>query len=615
MAEPMPDAQTKQAYTALPLEDYAMIGDLHTAALVGRNGSLDWLCLPRFDSPACFAALLGNKENGRWQIAPEKGWNRVRRHYRDETLILETEFHTDTGVVAVIDFMPHAGPRDRTDVIRLVEGRAGTVAMSTEMIFRFDYGHIVPWVRRSEDGISAIAGPDALRIRTPVELHGEEAHTIGRFEVTAGKTVPFILTCFRSHEPAPDPIDTIRQLRETEQWWREWSARCGYEGVWRSAVTRSLITLKALTYNPTGGIVAAPTTSLPELPGGSRNWDYRYCWIRDAAFTLYALLLAGYRAEATAWREWLLRSVAGTPDQLQTLYGVAGERRLSEFELADLAGYEDSRPVRVGNTAAKQFQLDVYGELMDAFHVARAHEVKSMDDAWALQQALIEFLESNWDKPDEGIWEVRGPRRHFTYSKVMAWVAMDRAVKAVERFRLDGPADRWRALRDEIHADVCRRGFNEKRNSFVQYYGGTTLDGALLLLPLIGFLPPDDERISGTVEAIRKDLVRDGLVRRYNSDSEVDGLDGGEGVFLACTFWLADNLAMAGRHDEASELFERLLDLRNDVGLLSEEYDPGSARLVGNFPQAFSHIALINTAYNLTPDRRAHSPGTGGRFI
>jgi GH15 family glucan-1,4-alpha-glucosidase len=609
MAKRAAVATNESTYKALPIEDYAMIGDLHTAALVGRNGSLDWLCLPRFDSPACFAALLGDEENGRWLITPEKGWNKVRRSYRQGTLILETEFHTDTGTVAVVDFMPHAGPRDRTDVIRLVEGRAGTVAMFTEMIFRFDYGHIVPWVRRSENGISAIAGPNALRIRTPVDLRGENYRTIGRFEVAAGEKVPFILTCFRSHEPEPDTIDPIRQLEETERWWREWSARCGYEGTWRNAVTRSLITLKALTYNPTGGIVAASTTSLPEMPGGARNWDYRYCWIRDATFTLYALLLAGYRTEAKAWREWLLRAVAGTPDQLQTLYGVAGERRLSEFKLSGLPGYMESRPVRIGNDAAEQFQLDVYGELMDAFHVARAHDVEAIDDAWSLQRALIEFLESNWEKPDEGIWEVRGPRRHFTYSKVMAWVAMDRAVKAIERFHLDGPADHWRALRDDIHADVCRHGFDEKRNSFIQYYGGTALDGALLLLPLVGFLPPDDERIRGTVEAVRGELMSDGLVRRYNSDNEIDGIGGGEGVFLACTFWLADNLAMMGRQTEATALFERLLDLRNDVGLLSEEYDPKAGRLLGNFPQAFSHVALINTAYNLKYGRRAHSTG------
>lgn len=581
------------------IEDYAMIGDLHTAALIGRDGSLDWLCLPRFDSPACFAALLGDEENGRWLIAPDAEVTEVHRRYYDETLVLETEFHTADGAVAVIDFMPHNSDGDRTDVVRIVQGRRGTVRMYTEMVLRFDYGQIVPWVRHEDGGLNAIAGPEALRVRTPVCLRGENFRTTGQFDVAAGQTVPFVLTCYRSHLPGPEPIDPIRQLEATEQWWRDWSANCRYEGAWREPVLRSLITLKGLIYAPTGGIVAAPTTSLPEVIGGARNWDYRYCWVRDASFTLYALLTSGFRDEARAWREWLLRSVAGKAEELRILYGVAGERRLPEIELDWLRGYEGSGPVRVGNEASNQFQLDVYGELMDVFHVACAHEIEPVGDFWSLQEGLLDFLESNWDKPDDGIWEVRAERRHFTYSKVMAWVAMDRAVKAIQRFSLDASAERWASLRDEIHADVCRQGFDADRNTFVQYYGGTALDGALLLLPLFRFLPATDPRIVGTVEAIRRDLVRDGLVRRYNTESEIDGVDGGEGAFLACSFWLADNLAMMGRRAEAQEMFERLLDLRNDVGLLSEECDPSAGRLLGNFPQALSHVALINTAYNL----------------
>lgn len=584
-----------------PIEDYAMIGDLHTAALVGRDGSLDWLCLPRFDSPACFASLVGDRDNGRWLVAPLGKIREVRRRYRDDTLIMETEFHTADGTVAVIDFMPLAGDRERTDVVRLVEGRMGKVAMHTELILRFDYGKVIPWVRREKHGIRAIAGPTALRIRSPIALRGENFRTKGRFTVAAGETVPFVLTCFRSHRPEPDLVDPVAQLNRTEQWWRDWATRYCDNGPWRDPVMRSLITLKALTYRPTGGIVAAPTTSLPEEMGGVRNWDYRYCWVRDASFTLYALLISGYREEARAWREWLLRSVAGSAQQLQTVYGVAGERWLKEFEVPWMQGYEGSRPVRIGNDASSQFQLDVYGEIMDAFHVAHMHHVKPLDDAWALQQNLIEFLESIWDKPDEGIWEVRGGRRHFTYSKVMAWVALDRAVKAIQRFHLDGPLDRWSALRDRIHADVCQHGFNQTRKAFVQYYGAEALDSALLLMPLVGFLPAGDPRVCSTVEAIQRELVSDGLVRRYETEQGVDGLDGSEGAFLPCTFWLADNLAMMGRRQKAQSIFEHLLALRNDVGLLSEEYDPRAGRFLGNFPQAFSHIALINTARNLSP--------------
>jgi GH15 family glucan-1,4-alpha-glucosidase len=579
------------------IEDYAVIGDLHTAGLVGREGSLDWLCVPRFDSPACFAALLGDVNNGRWLLAPDEPVVETRRRYRDDTLILETEHRTAAGAVAVIDFMPHAGDSDQTHVVRLVKGLAGKVAMRTEVVFRFDYGRVVPWVRRTDYGLTALAGPEALCLRTPVTLRGKDFRTTGAFTIGAGETVPFVLTCFRSHRAEPPAIDPQRQLEATERWWRDWAAQCRYAGVWRDAVMRSLITLKALAYAPTGGMIAAPTASLPEVLGGERNWDYRYCWIRDATFTLYALLISGFGDEARAWREWLLRSAAGTPSQLQPLYGICGERSLTEFQIPALHGYAGSRPVRIGNDAANQFQLDIYGEVMDAFHVARAHGIETDDDTWNLQQALIEFLESSWDKPDQGVWEMRGPPRHFTHSKVMAWVAMDRAVKAVARFGLDGPQDRWSALRDQIHAEVCRHGFDAKRNTFVQYYGGTAVDGALLMMPLVGFLRADDPRIVGTVEAIRRELVIDGLVRRYHG---ADGLAGDEGAFLACSFWLADNLAMMGRQAEARELFERLLDLRNDVGLLAEEYDPRAGRLLGNFPQAFSHIALINTAYNLS---------------
>jgi len=590
------------------IEDYALIGDLRTAALVARDGSLDWLCLPRFDGPACFAALLGGVENGRWLVAPEAAPTAVRRRYRDDTLVLETEFGTPGGTVAVIDFMPCSATGEHTHVIRFVEGRSGRVAMRTELVFRCDYGQVIPWVRRVEGGLLAVAGPEAMRVLSPVELRGENFRTTASFSVAAGETVPFVLTCYRSHQPVPPPADAQRLLAETERWWRDWAARCSYKGPWREPVMRSLITLKALTYDPTGGIVAAPTTSLPELLRGGRNWDYRYCWIRDASFTLYALLISGYRDEARAFREWLLRSVAGTPEQLQTVYGVAGERRLNEFELPWLPGYDGSRPVRVGNGAAEQFQLDVYGELMDAFHVARAHGVKSIDHAWAVQRVLVDFVEANWDKPDEGIWEIRGPRRHFTYSKVMAWVAMDRAVKAVHRFGLDGPAERWSALCERIHAEVCQRGFDPRRNTFLQHYDGRGLDASLLLLPLVGFLPPGDPRVIGTAEAIGRELMCDGLVRRYDTAENIDGLEGDEGAFLACTFWLADNFAMMGRRAEAQEIFRRLLDLRNDVGLLAEEYDPRARRLLGNFPQAFSHIALINTAYNLSlpdgPSRR-----------
>ncbi len=585
---------------ALRIEDYALIGDTYTVALVGRDGSIDWLCVPRIDSGACFAALLGNADNGRWLLAPEGEIRASRRRYLGDTLILETEFETATGRVAVLDFMPVGGERDAVDLVRLVEGRAGEVVMTTELVFRFDYGTTVPWVQRASDGLTAIAGPDALRLRTPVELEGKDFRTVGRFTVRAGETVPFRLCCFQSYGLEPDARDPARLLRETRAFWEDWTGRCQVKGQWRDPVVRSLITLKGLTYRPAGGIAAAGTTSLPERIGGSRNWDYRYCWIRDATFTLYAFLLSGLKDEARAWREWLLRVAAGKPSQLQILYGVAGERRIPEVELPWLAGYENSRPVRIGNAAHQQLQLDVYGELFDAFHVARKFGLPAHDHAWEVEKVLLDYLEGAWQLPDQGIWEMRGPPRHFTHSKVMAWVAADRAVKAVERFGLAGPAEHWRELRAKIHADVCDQGFDPERNSFVQSYGSKALDAALLMIPLVGFLPPGDARMVGTVEAIRRELTHDGLVRRYASEEAVDGLPGGEGTFITCSFWLVDNLAMLGRWDEARERFEALLALRNDVGLLAEEYDPALRRQLGNFPQAFSHVGLINSAHNLT---------------
>jgi len=589
------------------IEDYALIGNTQTAALVGRDGSVDWLCMPRFDSGACFAALLGTPENGRWLITPDAEVVAVRRQYRGDTLVLETEFELAGGArVALIDFMPICERDGRIDLIRIVEGRRGTVPVRMEAVFRFDYGRIVPWVRSRDYGLSAVAGPDALQLRTPVPMHGENMKTLAAFKVAEGDRIPFTLTWYPSHLPESAARDDLKLLDETEQYWRQWSARCQDGNQWRPHVIRSLITLKALTFSPTGGIVAAPTTSLPEWIGSVRNWDYRYCWLRDATFTLYALLSSGYNEEATAWCEWLLRAVAGQPDQIQIMYGLAGERRLTEFEAPWLPGYENSVPVRLGNAAHDQFQLDVYGEIFDVFHVARRYGFNPGDDAWNVARVLMDFVEQHWFEPDEGIWEVRGPRRHFTHSKVMAWVAADRAVKAVERYSREGPVDRWRSLRDAIHADVCRHGFNAERNAFVQYYGGTTLDASVLMIPLVGFLPATDPRIAGTVEAIQRDLMDEGLVRRYSTNIPgVDGLPPGEGAFLPCTFWLADNLAMMGRYDDARAIFERLVGLCNDVGLLSEEYDPRGKRQLGNFPQAFTHVFLINTAHNLS---RAEGP-------
>jgi GH15 family glucan-1,4-alpha-glucosidase len=582
------------------IEDYALIGDTHTAALVSREGSIDWLCLPRFDSPACFAALLGNEGNGRWLLAPAVPVREVRRRYQGDTLVLETEHRTDDGVVRVVDCMP---PRQQDpDVARVVEGVRGRVPMRLELIIRFDYGSIVPWVRQVEGALHAIAGPDSVWLRTPVAVHGENLTTVAEFTVDEGERVPFMLTWHASHRRAPRRIDPVRAVDDTQAWWGEWASRITYDGGWQDAVIRSLLTLKALTYAPTGGIVAAPTTSLPEALGGVRNWDYRYCWLRDATFTLYALMLAGLAGEAKAWREWLLRAVAGQPKQTQILYGVAGERRITEQELPWLDGYQGARPVRIGNAAVEQFQLDVYGEVMDTLHLGRRIGLEADDAAWDLQQALLEFLEDHWRDPDEGIWEIRGPRRQFTHSKVMAWVALDRAVKAVELAGVEGPVDRWRALRRELHDEVCRNGFDADRDTFVQYYGAKQVDASLLMMPLVGFLPASDPRVKGTVAAIQRELMVDGLVHRYppEGSEKVDGLPPGEGAFLACTFWLADNLAMMGRRDEAVEIFERLLALRNDVGLLAEQYDPQDDRQLGNFPQAFSHVALVNTARNLS---------------
>jgi GH15 family glucan-1,4-alpha-glucosidase len=585
----------------LRIEDYALIGDTQTAALVGRNGSIDWLCLPQFDSGACFAALLGDRQNGHWQIRPTDDTYETSRRYRPDTLVLETDFHTAGGDVRLIDFMP---PRSaEPDLIRIIEGVRGTVRVQMELIVRFDYGWVVPWVKRVAGHWRAIAGPDALSLHTTADMYGLDLTTRAEFTVHEGERVPFLLMWHPSHHPSPPPFDPVQALDETTSWWHDWSARCSYTGPWREQVMRSLITLKALTFEPTGGLVAAPTTSLPEEIGGVRNWDYRYCWLRDATFTLYAMIVNGYTDEAAAWRNWLVRAVAGDPSTLHIMYGMKGERRLPELELPWLGGYEGSRPVRIGNAAVNQLQLDVYGEVMDTLHAARRNGIPLDADAWALETAMLRHLATRWREPDEGIWEVRGPRRHFTHSKVMAWVAFDRAVRAVELFGAEGPVDEWRELRTRIHAEVCRDGYDAERNTFTQSYGAPELDASLLMIPLVGFLPATDPRVRGTVAAVERELMVDGFVRRYQPDPTVDGLPGGEGAFLACTFWLADNYELQGRHDEARELFERLLGLCNDVGLLAEEYDPLHQRQLGNFPQALSHVMLINTAHNLA--RRA----------
>jgi GH15 family glucan-1,4-alpha-glucosidase len=582
----------------LPIEDYAIVGDCETAALVGRDGSIDWLCWPRFDSDACFAALLGAPEHGRWLIAPEDGATRITRRYRPNTLILETRFENAEGAATLVDFMP--GHQTGSSIVRLIIGERGSVAMRTELVIRFGYGATVPWMMRLGDGTRrAVAGPDMVLLRTAVPLRGEDLKTLGEFTVNAGETVPFTLTYAPSHLPPPTAENPLDQLRATEQFWLDWAAKCKVSGPWADAVNRSLITLKALTYARTGGIVAAPTTSLPEHIGGPRNWDYRFCWLRDATLTLLALMNAGYLEEAKAWREWLSRAVAGSPDRLQIMYGIAGERRLTEWEVSWLPGYRKSSPVRIGNAAHTQLQLDVYGELMDALHHARLGGLASSKSGWSLQRAVLKHLEGVWPRMDEGIWEVRSGARHFTFSKVMAWVAFDRAIKSAEVFNLEGPLDRWRQLRREIHDEVCSRGFDPELGSFVRSYGSRDLDASLLLLPTVGFLPPSDPRVRGTIDAIERKLLVDGLVRRYDTAESEDGLPSDEGIFLACSFWLVDAYVLLGRKDDARRLFERLLTIRNDVGLLSEEYDPRTGRLLGNFPQALSHIALVNSAFNL----------------
>ncbi|MER6465370.1 glycoside hydrolase family 15 protein [Streptomyces sp. NPDC001228] len=583
------------------IEEYALIGDEQTAALVGRDGSIDWLCVPRFDSAACFARLLGDEDNGHWRIAPKDATTCTRRAYRPDTLVLDTEWETPEGTVRVTDLMPQ---RDRTpDVVRVVEGVSGRVTVHSTLRIRFDYGSVVPWMRRSGGSRVAVAGPDSVWLRSepPVRTWGEDFGTHSEFTVAEGEQVAFVLTWHPSHEPRPPLVDPYRALRSSVTDWRRWTARCTYRGPHRDAVVRSLITLKALTYAPTGGIVAAATSSLPEELGGVRNWDYRFCWLRDSTLTLGALLSAGYHKEAEAWRDWLVRAVAGDPADLQIMYGLAGERRLPELELPWLPGFVGSAPVRVGNGAVDQLQLDVYGEVMDSLSLSRTAGLSTEPHMWAIQCSLMKFLEQIWRRPDEGLWEVRGGRRQFVHSKVLVWVAADRAVRTLEEHpELEGELEGWRALRDEVHREVCEEGFDPGRNTFTQYYGSRELDAALLLIPRFGFLPPDDPRVIGTVDAIRDGLGHGGFVRRYDTDAiGVDGMPGGEGAFLACSFWLADALHMTGRTDEARELFERLVGLVNDVGLLSEEYEPELGRLLGNFPQAFSHIGLVNTALTL----------------
>jgi GH15 family glucan-1,4-alpha-glucosidase len=626
---------------ALSIEDYALIGDTHTAALVGRDGSIDWLCLPRFDSPSCFARLLGNHNHGFWRIAPQVSGapgstapqvsgapgstapqvgrlssatdSRAtehlppspladRRRYRKDSLVLETEFDTPTGTMRVTDFMPIR--EQAPEVVRIVECLEGTVDVAMDLCVRFDFGAVLPWVRHVGGLLTATAGPDALALWTPVEVKGQDFRSISRFSLSKGQRVPFVLSWFPSHDSPPRPSEAAFAALDTDHFWQEWISACNYEGPWSDVVRRSLITLKALTYAPTGGIVAAPTTSLPESLGGNRNWDYRYCWLRDATLTLEALMLGGFHEEAMAWRDWLLRSAAGDPSKLQIMYGISGERRLEEYEVDWLPGYEDSRPVRVGNAAAGQYQLDVYGEVIAALHEARA--VCGADPVgWDLETAILEFLEKGWQEPDDGIWEVRGQRQHFTYSKVMAWVAFDRAVKAIEHYHLPGPLKRWRAVRDEIHKEVCAKGYDEDYGSFTQYYGSKSLDASLLLIPAVGFLPPNDPRVVNTVEAIARELTEDGFVLRYKTEDNpsapsVDGLSGHEGAFLACSFWLVDCWAQMGRRKEATELFEKLISITNDLGLLAEEYDASVKRQVGNFPQAFSHISLVHSAFALS---------------
>jgi len=593
------------------IEDYALIGDTQTAALVGRDGSIDWLCVPRFDSPAVFSALLGTRDHGRWKLAPAGGIQSIERSYRDDTLVLDTVFTTDDGVVRITDCMPIR--KQTVDLLRTVECLSGRVPMHMDLTLRFDYGSIVPWVQRRDAALHAIAGPDAMVLHTSVRTHGAGKSTVADFVVEAGDTVSFILAYHASHEPAPRPVDAVRAVHETVAWWHRWAAQCTYTGQYREAVMRSLITLKALTFAPSGGIVAAPTTSLPEWIGGVRNWDYRYCWLRDATLTLFSLTVGGYTEEALAWRDWLLRAVAGDPEDLQIMYGASGERRLTELELPWLPGYRDSTPVRIGNAASEQFQLDVYGEVMATLYRTRRlipHPESHMD-SWSLELELLDCVESLWRRPDDGIWEVRGPRQHFTHSKGMAWLAFDRAVSNVESFGVKGPVDRWRALRQEIHDQICEEGYDPDLDSFTQAYGSKLLDASVLMLPIVGFLPGSDPRVQGTVNAIERELMVDGFVARYQTSptGAVDGLPAGEGAFLPCSFWMAHNYKLVGREDDAVELFERLLALRNDVGLLAEEYDPSSGRQLGNFPQAFTHVALVTAAAHLSLEEPIESGG------
>jgi GH15 family glucan-1,4-alpha-glucosidase len=589
----------------LRLEDYALIGDTQTAALVGVDGSIDWLCTPRFDSAACFAALLGNQDNGHWRLSASGQDRAARRRYAPGALVLETEWETPTGAARVTDFMPRR--TTHPDLIRLVHGIRGSVDMEMDLVVRFDYGRLVPWARRIGGDLVFVSGPDSLTLRTDMPLEGHQARTTSRFTVLEGQYASFVLSWTPSYEPAREPPHAGGALEDTLEWWRAWSSRMRYQGQWRDDVAHSLLVLKALTFAPTGGIVAAPTTSLPEQLGGVRNWDYRYCWLRDAAFTLWALNIGGYIDEARSWRNWLLRAAAGDPDQLQVLYGVTGESHLVEQTLSWLSGYESSAPVRIGNAASGQFQLDVYGEVLDALHLGRVMGMDYSEPAWHLQRHLVEFVVEHWRDPDEGIWEVRGPRQHFTHSKVMAWVALDRAVRAVEKYGREGPVDDWRQIRQEIHDDVCAKGFDAERNSFVQSYGSKSLDASLLMIPLVHFLPATDPRMRGTIAAIQKELISDGLVMRYKTEETNDGLPPGEGTFLPCTFWLIDNLAQIGQIKEATKIFERMLALRNDVGLLSEEWDSRAGRQVGNFPQALTHVGLVNSAYNLDRAKRAHA--------
>jgi GH15 family glucan-1,4-alpha-glucosidase len=588
----------------LPIEDYGLIGDLHTAALVGRDCSIDWLCFPRFDSAACFSKLLGDDDDGFWRIAPKGAQSATHRHYRGNTLVLESEFVTKDGTVRVIDCMPIR--QEHPEVIRQVEGVRGKVPMEMNLTIRFGYGQIVPWVRRVEGTLHAIAGPDGLSLWTPVDCHGRDFSTVAEFTVSEGQRIPFSLSWFPANEEPPRPVDAGYAIEDTELWWSEWSSQCTYDGEYRDAVVRSLITLKALTYAPTGGIIAAATTSLPETLGGGRNWDYRFCWLRDATLTLESLMRGGFYEEAMAWRNWLLRATAGHPSQMQIMYGAAGERRLDEWEVSWLGGYEGSTPVRVGNAAAGQFQLDVYGEVMSALYESAQEGDAGDNPAWRFQLALMNYLQDGWREPDDGIWEVRGPRRHFTHSKVMAWVAIDRAIKTAEEFGLEGPVNAWKEVRKEIFDQVCDLGFDTDKGSFTQYYGSDELDASLLMIPLVGFLPAHDPRVRGTIEAIESELVDGGFVLRYrtNDTGDVDGLSGREGAFLACSFWLADCLSMLGRDHDARRLLDRLIGLRNDLGLLSEEYDPVAGRLVGNFPQAFSHVSLVNSASKIAGEEK-----------